>query len=36
ARFEVALVDSRGCERCARDQWSWELQPHNPVVDQYP
>lgn len=35
-RFQLALVDGRGCEHCAHDQWSWQLQPHDRSVDAYP
>lgn len=35
-RFQLALVDARGCEHCTRDQWSWKLQPHVFAIDRYP
>jgi hypothetical protein len=35
ARFDLALLDGRGCERCVRDQWFWELQRHDPQVEAY-
>jgi membrane protease YdiL (CAAX protease family) len=35
-RFEVALVDARGCGGCAADAWQWRLTAHDPSVDAYP
>jgi hypothetical protein len=35
-RFEVTLVDSRGCEGCVRGQWRLELLPYDATVDGYP
>jgi hypothetical protein len=34
--FEVALVDSRGCDDCSAGQWKYEFSPHDPSVDALP
>lgn len=36
ARFDVALFDARGCERCTAGSWRWAIYPPVPLVEAYP
>lgn len=35
-RFDIALVDARGCRFFAPDSMFWRLYPHDATVDKYP
>jgi hypothetical protein len=34
--FEVALVDSRGCEVCTGGVWQYQFERHDSSVDPLP
>jgi hypothetical protein len=36
ARFELALLDARGCDECTGGGWHWRFVRHVAEVDKYP